>query len=57
MVSKIISDAFAPHLERIDVQDFEYSAPSGPIEGSQSPETFTSADETFDERHDEGDSD
>lgn len=39
-----------------NVQDFEYSDPSDTAQGSHSPETFASADETFDERHDEGDS-
>ena len=39
-------------IDRIpDVQDFEYSDPS---EAAQSPETFRSADENFDDRHDEG---
>ncbi|CAL5224470.1 g7162 [Coccomyxa viridis] len=33
--------------------DFEYSDPSGTAQDAQSPDTFRSADETFDERHDE----
>ena len=36
------------------LQDFEYSDPSGSNHGTLSPETFRSADDSFDERHDEG---
>ena len=36
------------------LQDFEYSDPSGSAYGALSPETFRSADDSFDDRHDEG---